>query len=128
MTPLVVLLLAPHLVDGGMVRLVSEGTGDVPVEWVLDGAVLGTTVDGEPLVIALPAGGHDFAAVARYGGEWQVLARPEPAGSGVTYVDAWTARHEPAAEATGLPDWLAPAAFASLAAVLWLWPSRSKNP
>ena len=128
MSALVVLLLVPHLVDAGPLRLVSDGTGDVPVEWVLDGQPVGSTVDGAPLVIDVEAGTHELAAVARHGGPWQVLARPEQAGPGVAYVDAWTARHEPAVAERSAPAWLAPAGLASLAAALWLWPSRPKDP
>lgn len=123
-----VLLLAPTLTDAGPLRLVSDGTGSEPVSWYLDGDLLGTTLDDRPLVVEVSSGPHELAAVADYDGPWQVLARPEPVGSGVAYVDAWTARHEGTVPEPECLPWLAPAGLASLAAAVWLWPSRSKNP
>jgi hypothetical protein len=125
---LVALLLAPYLVEAGPMRLVSDGTGDLPVTWLLDGIEIANTTDGNPVVIDMAAGSQSLWAVTAFQEEWQVLARPEPQGPGVTYVTAWTARHEPEPIQEEPPRWWLPAGLAAVGAALLAWPSRSKNP
>ncbi|MGB1585698.1 MAG: hypothetical protein ACPHID_01455 [Thermoplasmatota archaeon] len=114
-------LLIPILVHADTMRLAST----TEVTWIQDGHTLGQSNGTAPLLVDLEAGHHELWAIGPDDQEWQVLARPEPAGPGVTYVEAWTARYEPPPEPRTSIAW-APAAILAMAAVLWLWPS--KNP
>lgn len=120
------LLLSPELAADGALRLVSQGTGDEPVQWLLDGHVVATTNDTTVARIDAVAGQHALWATTGFNGDWRVLARLEPTGSDVMHVPAWTAQHEAPPVATERPDWLLPVAFAAVGAALVL--VRSKNP
>lgn len=117
----VALLLVPLLVHAETVRLVS--TADVI--WIHDGETLGTSNETSPLLIDLPAGRHNIWAIGPDDEAWQALARPEPRGDDVAYVDAWTARHEPDVVASPGVPW-APIGFVAVAGALWF--ASSKNP
>ena len=121
------LLLAPHLAEDAPLRLVSDGTGDEAVIWLLDGQRVAVTRDGTAASVNVTAGAHELWATTAFDGPWTALARPAPAGDDVAYVPAWTAQAEGTPEAAGtrsLPDWLLPLALAVLAFGIVLWPSK----
>lgn len=108
------LLLHPVMSDDGHLRLVAVGTGDEPIEWSLDGAVVATTRDGEAVRVPASAGPHELWASSASEERWRALARPDDgpaAGAGAEVVPAWTAVHEPAEEAPRR-GWLLPAGAA----------------
>ncbi|MFO1532305.1 MAG: hypothetical protein ABR562_01180 [Thermoplasmatota archaeon] len=86
-----VLILNPVLAETTPVRLVSVGTGDIPVEWSVDGMPVAVGADGVPVTVEVAAGPHTLTARAEFAGAWEVMARPQPTSAGMAYVPAWTA-------------------------------------
>ena len=125
---LAVLVLQPVLAEPGPLRLVAVGTGTETVEWLVDGTVVATTLDGVPAAVNATAGMHTVVARTAYQASWSALVRSEPSGPGIQYVPAWTAHwdaEENRSDATR-PAWLAPgiAGAAALAAILAGWRLR----
>lgn len=117
------LLLQPVLAADGDLRLVAVGTGDVAVEWTLDGRLVATTRDGEAASVPAGAGPHELWATSRADGTWRALARPDGAAAGgAGAVPAWTAVHE-SEEAAGWPAWTWPVAGAAAAVAALVRPS-----
>ncbi len=122
----VILTLTPHVAIDTHLRLVSEGTGEAPVEWYLDGEHVATTRDGQPISIPIDAGEHVLHAASDETGFWQVLARPDPTMPGqATYVPAWLAQNEPGAVTKEVPTWIGPALLGAVGLVGLFVP---KNP
>lgn len=96
MMPLVaaMLVLQPILDEATPLRLATTGTGDLRVEWWLDGALVAETWDGQAATIQVGSGMHALTAQTTHLGPWAALARPEPAGPGIAYVPAWSGRSE----------------------------------
>lgn len=129
------LMLSPVVHEDTDVRAVAIGTGDDEVRWLLDGHEVARSRDGEAVSFAVAKGRHDLHAVSGQEGAWEIMARPEPRGAGATFVQAWTARHEPAAPPAdvpwrppSMPDWAAAGAFAVLGLGILLWPERRPGP
>jgi hypothetical protein len=98
---LAVLLLNPVLEEPSALRMVAVGTGPEPVEWLLDGRVVATTLDGEAVTVQAGPGEHEVVARSRAAVRWTALVRSEPLGPGMSYVPAWTAEWD--GGSVGLP-------------------------
>ncbi len=123
------LLLQPNLDAPGALRLVAEGTGEAPVEWRIDGALLAVTVSGEAASIYLDAGRHDVWVTSDATGRWRALVRPEPdPRDGASFVPAWTEVHDPAPGRSPVPALLVPGLLVAAAVGLAAWPRHSKSP
>ncbi|MEK6986291.1 MAG: hypothetical protein AABX89_07910 [Candidatus Thermoplasmatota archaeon] len=83
------LVLHPVLDEAGPVRLVATGLDDELVLWRVDGRAVGTTADGEAMVLMLSEGAHRIEAQSAATGAWQALARSDPQEAGWSAVPAW---------------------------------------
>jgi len=126
---LAVLMLHPVLAEPGALRLVAAGTGMDTVEWWVDGNVVGVGLEGSAVAVNVSAGEHSVVARTRWPGPWQVLARPDPHGPGLTGTAAWTASSPgltPEEQAIPAP-WLLPLLGVMVATVAARRPSRSRH-
>ncbi len=114
-----ILLLQPVMDEPGYARFVADETDGLTV-WQLEGAVVGTTVNREPLRIWLDAGAHNVTARAT-GDGWIAMVRPEPTVAGAHAVPAWSAEAPASARVPDAPLVTPGSVIASLGAVGLAW-------